>query len=315
MIIELDRRQAKRKKLIRFYFMLFLLTGGFFLFRRLIPSAPGSLISPVPDDPLSGHDRVSKVSAANKDPAVLEKLVKAEIGTAWNNYSVVVSELDGPFKMAIGDTVIYTAASVNKIPILTALYNGFANGTIDPDRVITLQKQDIQDYGTGSMRYAPVGTQYSLRTLARLMIEQSDNTAAYILSNDVLGVDKIQKLIDGWGLSQTDMVNNKTSNSDQLILFQKIYTEKIAGRALTKEMLGYLADTDFNDRLPALLPQDVPVYHKIGSEVGNIHDVGIVGLPGRPYYIGIFVSDVPDEDATVKKIAAISKLVYDFMKE
>jgi beta-lactamase class A len=313
MIIDLDRKKMRRRKLIRLYFIIFLIVAIPVFFRLKNPTASRLLVSPVPDDPLIMETAPVKASTDDRDPAELEHLIKTGIGNEWTNYSIVVTDMNGPFSMDIGGTVIYTAASVNKIPILTALYYGFQNGTVDPDTTITLQRADIQDYGTGSMRYASPGTTYSIKTLARLMIEQSDNTAAYILSNHVLGLNTIQKLMDSWGLAQTDMVNNKTSNLDQQKLFDRIFSEKVASRALTMEMLGYLGNSDFNDRLPALLPKQVPVYHKIGTEVGNIHDVGIVGLTDRPYYIGVFVGDVSREEQTVKKISEISKAVYDYM--
>ena len=69
--------------------------------------------------------------------------------------------------MGINESVIFTAASVNKVPILAALYEEAQKGNVDFNRVITLQASDIQDYGTGSIRYDPPGTTYSVKTLAQ----------------------------------------------------------------------------------------------------------------------------------------------------
>ena len=113
---------------------------------------------------------------------------------------------------------------------------------------------------------------------------------------------------------QTDIENNKTSNKDVAILFEKIVTNKIANKAFTDEMLSFLKETDFEDRLPADLPKDVTVYHKIGTEVRTIHDVGIVTDGKLTYYVGIFTTDISDDGETATKIARISKIVYDFMR-
>jgi beta-lactamase class A len=110
------------------------------------------------------------------------------------------------------------------------------------------------------------------------------------------------------------MVNNKTSNKDMGIIMEKIYHEKLANRGLTQEMLSFLKNSDFEDRIPALLPKDVTVYHKIGNGIGFVHDVGIVEGAKTKYYIGILTSDITKEVEATKTAALISKIVYDFMK-
>jgi len=248
-----------------------------------------------------------------KNPDTLKTAIKNQIGDAWENYSVYVVDFNSPFVMAINESTIFTAASVNKVPILAALYAEAQSGTINFDTVITLQEDDIQDYGTGSIRYDPPGTTYTIKTLARLMMQKSDNTAAYLLANYTIGLDVVQKYVNGWGMTQTDMANNKTSNTDMAILFKKIMDKKITSPALSVEMLGFLKDSDFEDRLPALLPKDAIVYHKIGTGTGTVHDVGVVVHGDTEYYIGIFTSDITDEEQASTLAAEVSKTVYDFM--
>ncbi len=287
---------------MKFLVIAALLFGvGFYL---LIPSP--SVVSPIPDTP-------QKQEKTSKDPDVLDQKISLAIGIDLINYSLYVVDFTSNFVYEKNAAQIFTAASVNKMPILAAVYHGANTGTIDLDRVITVQKNDIQDFGTGSIRYKGAGSTYSVKTLAKLMISQSDNTAAYILSNHVVGLDKLQAYTTTLGLSQTDIANNKTSNRDMAILFRALYEKTITNDAYTQEMLSFLKDTDFENRLPANLPKHVSTYHKIGTEVRNIHDVGIVTDGSLAYYIGVFISDVTDEAKTEAKIAEISKIVYDFM--
>jgi beta-lactamase class A len=79
-------------------------------------------------------------------------------------------------------------------------------------------------------------------------------------------------------------------------------------------MLAFFKDTEFEDRIPGLLPKTVQVYHKIGSEIGFMHDVGVVVAPTTTYYIGIMTSDITNEPETTKLMAEVSKLVYDYLK-
>lgn len=255
--------------------------------------------------------KVSKKQMQSKEELLTK--IKNIINNKSGSYSVYVNDLNHNDSFGINENTIFTAASVNKIEVLAALYYLVDEGKINLDDAITIQAEDIQDYGTGSIRYENPGAVYSIKTLARLMMEKSDNTAAYLIGDQVIGMDKIQNLVNQWGLTQTDMVNNKTSNADQEKMFRLVYEGKIVSGPLTSEMLDFMNDSDFENRLPALLPNGTKVYHKIGSELRITHDVGIVDLPKRPYYIGVLTVDNPSEEDAIKTIAEISKLVYEYI--
>jgi len=305
------RNKHKKSTLLLALIVIFIVIIGIFLIRTFKKTTT-SVISPVPQE--SGMERMFPFLSSKKNPDELKKRIEKEIGTTWNNYSVVVKDLTSDFSLAMNDRVMYSAASINKVPILAALYYYVQKNELKLDTIVTLQPDDIQDYGTGSIRYDPPGTTYSVQTLARLMIQKSDNTAAYILGRQIIGIPKIQTLIDSWGMTQTDMENNKTSNADMELLFEKMYREKIANHALTLEMFSFLTNGEIEDRIPALLPKEAVVYHKTGNGVGVVHDVGIITGAKSRYYIGIFTSDISDEKGTAERMAKISKIVYDFMK-
>lgn len=283
----------------------------FFAERVLQPK----VISPVPElkSKIIDFDGIN-IFRKKKNPDALRKKIEETIGTSWRNYSVVVMDYTSDFRLDLNGSVIYTAASVNKLPIMAAIYIASQNGDVNLDKIITLQQEDIQDYGTGSIRYDTPGTTYSVKTLVKLMMQKSDNTAAYLLANHVVTINTIQALVDRWSLIQTDIVNNKTSNNDMAKLMEKIYRGNIVNPALTQEMLAFLKDTDTEDRLPANLPRSVRVYHKTGNGQGQIHDVGIITDGKNTYYLGIFTSDITDETKTTKLIAEISRVVYEAMR-
>lgn len=269
-------------------------------------------VSPLQND---AYTKVLGIFSVRKDAATLKKRIQSAIGNTLKNYSVYIIDYHSNFSMGINESEMFTAASVNKLPIMAALYNEAQNGNVNFDRVITLQPEDIQDYGTGSIRYDPPGTTYTVKTLVRLMMQKSDNTAAFLLGNYVVGLPAVQSIINSWGLTQTDMANNKTSNKDMELLLRKIYGNNVANPALTAEMLGFMKDSDFENRIPADLPQDATIYHKTGDgDTGEVHDVGIVIHGNTTYYMGILTSNAGDADAASKLEAKISKIVYDFMR-
>lgn len=307
------RFRRSQQKQIHWKLLLFLLSliviGGLAASRR-----GSEIISPLPkDDPTVTNTDISLLKK-KKTPAELEDLIKNIVGTTWKNYSIYIKDLSSPFEVGINETVMYPAASVNKIPILASLYTEAQQKNVDLDKQITVQAKDIQDYGSGIIRNDPPGGTYTVKTLARLMMQQSDNTAAYILSVHVVPNTTTQKFVNAWGLTQTDMDENTTSNKDMALLLTKIYTGGLVNTAYTQEMLSFLKDSDYEERIPGSLPPTATAYHKTGDAIAALHDVGIVTDDKLRYYIGIFTGDITDEEETKKLMAKISKFVYDYLK-
>lgn len=314
----MDTPRKKKNRWLRFIlFLLFIIWLGIGAY-KMIFGRKETIISPIPDTPIVQVTQTPKQFTffqKKKTPDDLAQKVNAVIKDEWNDYSIVVEDYGSDFALRQSEAEIFIAASVNKLPILAALYYLANKGEIDLDDTITLQAADVQDYGTGSMRYDKPGTVYSIKTLAKLMIKQSDNTAAYILANHTIGFTKLADLTTQWGLTQTDMVKNNTSNQDIAKLFRMIHDGKITDNAHTQEMLSFLKDTDHETRLPAKLPDKAITYHKIGTEVGVIHDAGVVTDGKITYYIGIFTKGTAENEQTDALIAEVSKTVYEYLSK
>lgn len=303
--------RKKKSRFIFIFFLIVLLCVIAYLF--ILFQQSNRVISPLPDE--SEKKNTIFIPFVNKkNPDTLKKKILEKTTPYWNDYSISIINLQSDFSLKISDEEMFEAASVNKISILATLYALVQKEEIDLEESITLQQADVQDYGTGSLRYVTPGTVYTIKSLAKIMMSQSDNTAAYILANHIIGIEKMQSILTSWGLIQTNIIENTTSNADMYILLKKMYSGSIVNEALTKEMLSFMKDSDFEDRIPALLPPDVTVYHKIGNGIGLLHDVGIVIGPTTKYYCGIFVSGYTNETETIQRIAEISKLIYEYMK-
>lgn len=259
--------------------------------------------------------RFSLFSTPDSVASDLKKQTESIIKDKKGNYGVYFADLTTGKTFGIHDREMFTAASVNKVPIVAVLYYLANKGKIDFDEQITLQERDIQDYGTGSLRYQKPGSTYSIKTLAKLSLQQSDNTAAHILGEKI-GIDTIQNIIDSWGLTQTDIEGNQTTPYDMYLLFKKIYNHEITTAARSQELLSYMQDTDIEDRIPAFLPTGTIVYHKTGDAVGSLNDVGIVMHDNKPFFLAVLTSDIGDtEDETKKTIADIAKNVISYREK
>lgn len=235
-----------------------------------------------------------------------QKIIKDKKGF----YSVYYEDLKSGKSFGIDENQIETGASINKLPIIATLYYLSSKGKVNLDEKISIQKEDVQDYGTGSIRYQKMPATYSLRNLAKLALKQSDNTAAHVISVKV-GEDIIQKLVNSWGMKSTNMADNKTTAFDMAILFEKTYKGQITDAANTKELLEFLTDSDFEDRLTKGLPNGTKIYHKTGDEEGFVHDIGIIETKKGAYYLGIMTSDIGDQEQQTKNtISEISKKVF-----
>ena len=249
---------------------------------------------------------LSMKQGSEKIKEEVQKITKDKKGF----YSIYYKDLKNNESFGIDEKQLHTGASVNKLPIIAALYLLDKEGKLSLDDKITIQKDDVQDYGTGSIRYQKMPQTYSLRNLAKIALKESDNTAAHVISVKI-GEDNVAKLVDSWGLKQTDMANNKTTVFDMSALFEKIYKGEIANAANTKELLEFMTETQFEDRLPKGLPSGTKIYHKTGDGEGFVHDLGIIETEKSVYFLGVMTSDIGDqEEETKNTIAEISKKIF-----
>ncbi len=243
------------------------------------------------------------------EPEEIRDEIVEYLKTQKGDFSVYYEDLITNENFSIHGNTVLTAASLNKLPVVAYLYHLASEKEIDLQETIVIQESDIQDYGTGSMRYQKPGEQYTLQLLARLALKESDNTAAHVL-NIRLGEENIQAYAYQIGMDSTNMVDNDTSARDIGKFFQMLYQNKIASKALTIELLEYMEDTDFEDRLTPLLPRNIHVYHKTGDGVNFIHDGGIISNGKTPFVLVVLSSNVTDEKAAKATISKIAQLVF-----
>jgi len=307
---QIMHRKRPSSKKVPIITLLFIAVTAFVLIRKaLVKPAQSDKILPAETQPaLFTPSPLPTIKIVRNQPLLpqIESIISKKGGT----FSVYIVELSTGKEYAINKEMVVDAASVNKIPILASLYHLVDKEEIDLNRIIVPQEKDIQNYGTGSIQYDKPGTPYSIKTLARLMMEKSDNTAAYLLASVIVGIDEVQKLVESWGMAQTDMISNKTSVKDIFIITEKMYQGEITSPELTREMIDFMDDSDFEDRIPKGVPSTITVYHKTGDEVRTVHDAGIVVLPDRPYFLGVMTTDITSEEETKEQIARISKIVF-----
>lgn len=237
------------------------------------------------------------------------------------------------------DTRVH-AASTMKVPVMIQLYRDQEAGSLRLDDSLTITKTfrsivDGSPYDLGApddsdtLLYERVGQHESIRSLMERMITVSSNLATNILIELVqaervtatmreLGADSIEVLR---GVEDTKAyeagLSNTTSAQDLGIIFTAIAQESAASGASCREMIDVLLRQEFNNNIPAGLPQGTPIAHKTGWISQYVtHDAGIVYRPdGSRYVLVVLTSGVEDDKEADRLIGDLSKIVWDWGME
>jgi len=274
-------------------------------------------VEPQPEAPATGASperRSGSREDAGRDQAGVEAELfggetaplRSELGRIAEaypaRYGVVVLDPSTGESVTMDADATFLAASLNKLPVLMALYRSAASGEVDLDDEITMQASDVQAYGTGVLYTRPVGYTLTLRECARLLIKESDNTAWKMLDR-YLGRDYIRAELYRVGASSTQYwIPNTTTPNDVLLMLKKISDPSYTTPDLSAEMLDVMTDTSFEDRLPQPLPKETRVSHKIGSYGTTFSDAGLVFPEGSrdpedAYFMVVMASDTGESTA------------------
>jgi beta-lactamase class A len=158
----------------------------------------------------------------------------------------------------------------------------------------------------------------------RLMIIASSNLATNLLIERV-GPARVMGLMREIGARNIHVLrgvedgkayerglNNTTTARDLMIIARRIAAGRAVSKAASDEMINVLLDQQFNEGIPAGLPQAARVAHKTGSITGINHDAAIVFPPRRKAYVLVVLTrGLGDETRAHKLIADISRAIYE----
>ena len=237
----------------------------------------------------------------NKDIDIMER-VSNYLGDDKYGTSFIYYNLETEETLAFNEDLYMNAASIYKVGLSLVAYNMVESGEITLDDLVYYSPWQYQG-GTGILQYDLSFGALPLETLIEYSIKYSDNIAATMVYSYIGGWNNFKwRLFELLGIDYGDY-NNVTSARIELEVLKYIYENR--NNLNYDTLIDYLKNTDFHDRLDKYLPQDI-VAHKIGSDEGYTHDIGIV-FTEEPYIIIMMTDNVyngPD------KIADISKAMY-----
>jgi beta-lactamase class A len=223
-------------------------------------------------------------------------------------YGFYVIRLSSGFSYGINENDIFEPASLNKLPVMLAMYIEAENGNIDLETTHVLKNSD-KVAGSGSLYGKPEGYELTYQKILSYMGQESDNTAANIAKN-MLGEEKIKQAIDKAGMSNTVVIgeDQKTTPYDVGIFFEKLWEGTLVSKKHRDELLNNLTDTIYEEWLAAGIPSDIDVAHKYGREIHVVNDAGIV-FTDDPFVL-VFLSKGVVEKEADQVFPELSKTIY-----
>jgi len=216
----------------------------------------------------------------------------------------------------------FSSASLIKVPILLAVLHYLESNNQSLEQEMKIAPEAWVDFSVISEQRLEHSTIYELLVW---MIITSDNTATNVLI-DFLGMDALNHYFRQIGLKQTTIqrkmmdftrleqgFENTTSASDMALLFSRIYRRDLLSSAFSELTIDILSRQRIHESLSRYLVDDVKLAHKTGGLDSVDHDTGIVYSSSGDYLIGVFVTEVTNNDYARQLIGRISKVVYEYL--
>ncbi len=232
--------------------------------------------------------------------------------------SVYVWEYNGKSYVDINADEPYPAASIIKIPVLIEMFREIEHGKFSLD-----DKMVLEDFyrasGSGKLQYSQGGIAHSMDYLARIMIENSDNSSTNMIMAKMGGMSEVNKAMNRWGLKTTHINTwlpdldgtNITTAREMAKMFYNIDSTNMLSNSSKRQMADYLGHVKNNRLLQAGLPADAILLHKTGDIGFMLGDAGIVKTANGKKYIVVILAKRPYNNHQGKEfIVKASKMIY-----
>lgn len=196
-----EKDSSPQRKITIYILILTIIAALFFWFKTGAANIWDNFFKPYSFEIINSLKSPKPKLKSKKDAL---RSIKDLIQDSSGNYAVFVYSFDKDEAYGLNEDEVYFAASINKVPIMLSFYREIERGSYSGDEEYELSEEDIQDYGTGSMRYEEPGKKYTYKKLLSLSGKKSDNTAVYVLTN-LLGASNVQRFIQVLGLTSTSI--------------------------------------------------------------------------------------------------------------
>lgn len=207
--------------------------------------------------------------------------------------SIYIEYLNTGANISINPDVYIWPASLTKVPLALAVAKKIEKEEWEYHNELVLMRGDANQYSGDSenpLSEYPIGTRFTIETLLKELLVNSDNTAYYILLRN-LHEDDLKEVVDSLGMDQLFAPDGRISTKEYTRILRALYTASFLNRENSQKVLTWLTEAQFHSFLSAGLPEDVLFAHKYGEDdkLRAYSDSGIVYLENRPYIIAVMM--------------------------
>ena len=150
---------------------------------------------------------------------------------------------------------------------------------------------------------------------ARLMIQVSDNATTDALRAR-LAREAVAAAPARLGMTHTELgLDFTTTPNDIATYLTRLHAQRLVGPAADEAILDLLLGQQVNDRIPWLLPEDVPVAHKTGRLDRFAHDAGIVYAPAGPFVLALLTEGTVSQQQGYEVIRSLAATAFEGFAE
>lgn len=237
--------------------------------------------------------------------------------------AVFVWSIDNHNYASIDSNKVYPAASIIKLPVLIQMYK-----SIEAEQFGLKDRMYLTEYyrssGSGNMQYAQAGNAYSVHDLAKVMIQDSDNTATNMLMSKMGSMTDVNAALKNWGIKHTrvqtwlpDLTGtNYTTAEDMAQMLYNISDDNNSFLNVNSQsdIFSIMSHVKNVNLIKAGLPEGVDFLHKTGDIGTMLGDAGIVYLPSGQRYIVVILAHRPHNHPNGKAyIQEASRIIYNYM--
>ncbi len=232
--------------------------------------------------------------------------------------SIYVWEYDQGQYIDIKSNEQYPAASIIKLPVLVRMFKSIEAGQFKLSDEMKMIEQ-YRSSGSGNLQYSQAGHNYTMDYLAKIMIQDSDNTSTNMIMAKMGGMDDVNIGLRDWGISKTYVRTwlpdlggtNKTTAYDIAKILYNLDNPGFLTINSRESIIDYMSHVK-NDRLiQAGLGEGALFIHKTGDIGTMLGDAGIVYAPNGKKYIVVILAKRPHNSYQGKEfIVKASEIIY-----
>ena len=232
--------------------------------------------------------------------------------------SLYVWEYEQGQYVNINANELYPAASIIKLPVLVRMFKSIEAGQFGLFDEMKMT-EPYRTSGSGSLQYSQAGISYTMDYLAKIMIQESDNTSTNMIMSKLGGMDDVNIGLRDWGINTTyvrtwlpDLKGtNKTTALDMAKILYNLDNPGFLNINSREYIIDYMSHVK-NDRLiKAGLGEGALFIHKTGDIGTMLGDAGIVFAPNGKKYIVVILAQRPHNAYQGKEyIVKASELIY-----